>query len=91
MVSSKNHLAHISDFMALAALAERLVTPMSLGSTPSYSAMRRLVETGPGGKIPVDTPAQRLYTCAKPAFFGLSHLRRWLADIREPTDESRLY
>jgi magnesium chelatase family protein len=34
MVSSKYHLAHISDFMALAALAERLVTPMSLGSTP---------------------------------------------------------
>jgi hypothetical protein len=53
--------------------------------------MRRLVEAGPGGKIPVDTPAQRLYTRAKPAFFGLSYLRLWLADIRELTDGSRLY
>jgi hypothetical protein len=34
VVSAKHHLAHISDFMALAARAERRVTPMSLGSTP---------------------------------------------------------
>jgi hypothetical protein len=33
MVSSNNHFAHISDFVALAALAARAVTPMGVCET----------------------------------------------------------
>jgi hypothetical protein len=33
MVSSTNYIAHISDFVALAALAARAVTPMGMRET----------------------------------------------------------